>query len=225
MQVEIELGLHAGEAAHIDDAAENRGRFHGLHDDRPGQHVDDEIDAFAAGGGQHRIGPGRIARIEGEVGAELLQACAPRLVGRRADHQFGAHELCDLQAHQPDTGARPLDHHALARFEPAAGDERVVQREKRDRQRRRVFEAQALRNRVDASPVGDGVFGIATGAGAHDAFARLVLLNFGAGFDHLAGPFEPDRRADPAMAAMTALHSASVSVAVCHAPPTPCQSQ
>jgi hypothetical protein len=29
-----------------------------------------------------------------------------------------------------------------------------------------------------------------------------MTYNFGAGFDHFAGPFEPYRRADPAMAAM-----------------------
>src|SRR6266446_9801135 len=90
--------------------------------------------------------------------------------------------------------ARTLDHYVLAPLEPAGGDERVVQREERDRKRRRLFEAHALRNRIDASPVGHGVFGIAAGAGAHDALARLITCNFGAGFDHLAGPFEPYRR-------------------------------
>src|SRR5205807_9130637 len=93
VQVEVELGLHAGEAPHIDDAAADGGRFHRLHDDGTRQHVDDEIDAVAAGRLQHRIGPGRIAGIDGEIGAELLETCAARVVGGRADHQFGAHEF------------------------------------------------------------------------------------------------------------------------------------
>src|SRR5262249_32054106 len=35
MEVEVELGLHAGEAAHIDDAAEKRRRPHGLRNHWP----------------------------------------------------------------------------------------------------------------------------------------------------------------------------------------------
>src|SRR5260370_34748796 len=35
MEVEIELGLHAGEAAYIDDAAKKRRRPHGLRNNRP----------------------------------------------------------------------------------------------------------------------------------------------------------------------------------------------
>src|SRR6266542_5266870 len=35
MEIEIELGLHAGEPADVDDAAENRRRLHGLRDHRP----------------------------------------------------------------------------------------------------------------------------------------------------------------------------------------------
>ena len=77
-----------------------------------------------------------------------------------------------------------------------------MQRDQRDRQRRRLFEAHAVRHRVDASPVADGVFGIAAGAGAHDAVARRVSLDLGAGLGHLASPFEADRGADPAMAAV-----------------------
>src|SRR5262249_46123310 len=80
----------------------------------------------------------------------------------------------------------------------------VVQRDQRDRQRRRLFEAHAVRHRVHATPVADCVFGIPAGAGAHDAIAGPVALDFCAGFDHLARPFESDRRADPAMAAMGA---------------------
>src|SRR5437763_80754 len=32
MQIEVEFGLGAGEAAYVDDAAENSGRLHGLRD-------------------------------------------------------------------------------------------------------------------------------------------------------------------------------------------------
>src|SRR5262249_14224686 len=64
------------------------------------------------------------------------------------------------------------------------------------------FEAHAARHRVDAPPVADGVFGIAAGARAHDTAARLVVLHLGAGLHHLARPFEADRRADPAVAAV-----------------------
>src|SRR5262249_57867325 len=71
-------------------------------------------------------------------------------------------------------------------------------------QRARLLKAHAVRHRVDAAPVADGVFGIAAGARAHDAVARLVAAHLGAGFDHLARPFEADRRADPAVAAVGA---------------------
>ena len=102
MQVEVKLGLHTGEAAHIDDAAADGGRFHRLHDDWTRQHVDHEIDAVAGGGREHRISPGRIAGVNGEIGAKLLETRAARVVGGRADHQFGAHQFGDLQAHEAD---------------------------------------------------------------------------------------------------------------------------
>ena len=47
MQIEIDLGAGAGEAADIDDAAEQRHRLHRLRHHRPRQHVDHEIDALA----------------------------------------------------------------------------------------------------------------------------------------------------------------------------------
>ena len=56
-----------------------------------------------------------------------------------------------------------------------------MQRDERDRQRRRLFEAHAIRHRVDASPVADGVFGITAAAGTHDTLARRVSLDLVAG--------------------------------------------
>src|SRR5262245_25563902 len=77
-----------------------------------------------------------------------------------------------------------------------------MQRDQRDRQDRRLVEAHAVRHRVDASPVADSVFGIAAGAGAHDTVAWPVALHLSADFNHLARPFEADRRADPTVAAV-----------------------
>src|SRR5262249_62375131 len=48
----------------------------------------------------------------------------------------------------------------------------------------------------------DGVFGIAASARAHDTVARLVTRRLGAAFNHLARPFEADRRADSTVAAV-----------------------
>src|SRR5262249_15569947 len=59
------------------------------------------------------------------------------------------------------------------------------------------------RDRIDPSPVGDGIFGIAAGARAHHAVAGLdAALRFRAALDHLARPFEADRRADASVAAV-----------------------
>jgi hypothetical protein len=47
--------------------------------------IDDEIDALAAGCREHGVGPGGIARIDREIGAELGETRAPRGIGRGAD--------------------------------------------------------------------------------------------------------------------------------------------
>ena len=86
---------------------------------RPGHHVDGQVHALAAGRLQHLIGPFLVARVDREVGAELLQPRAARIVGRRADHGLRALHLGDLQAHQADAGACALDQHALAGLEAA----------------------------------------------------------------------------------------------------------
>ncbi len=141
--------------------------------------------------------------VDGEIGAEFLEPRAAGIVGRRADHQLGALELGDLQAHQPDARAGALDHHALAGLQPAGGDERIVQRGERDRERGCLLEAHARGHRIDAAPVADGVFGVAAVARAHDAIAGLEgALHLGAGLDHLARPLDADQRADAAVGAM-----------------------
>ena len=203
VQIEVELGLGAGEAADIDHATEQRHRLHGLRDHRSGEHINDKIDPFAVGRLQHRIGPARIARVDGKIGTEFLQPRPARVVGGGADHRFRAHELGDLQAHQPDARAGALNHHALAGTQAAGGHQRVVQGDERDRQGRGLFKAHAIGDRVDAPPVAHGIFGIAAGARAHHPVAGLeAALNLGAGLDHLACPVDADRRADATVAAV-----------------------
>src|SRR5262249_57079079 len=55
---------------------------------------------------------------------------------------------------------------------------------------------------VDAPQGAGGAFGVAAGAGAQDAVARLVAAPLGAGSAPFARPLEADRRADPAVAAV-----------------------
>jgi hypothetical protein len=57
MQVEIELALHAAEAADIDDTAAHAGRLHVGVRDIAGNLVDDEIDALTAGRFPHCLNP------------------------------------------------------------------------------------------------------------------------------------------------------------------------
>jgi hypothetical protein len=68
-------------AADIDDTAEHAGRLHVGVRDVPRNLVDDEIDALAAGRFLRRLDPIRRPRIEREIGAELLEPRAPRVVG------------------------------------------------------------------------------------------------------------------------------------------------
>ena len=102
MQVEIELALHAAEAADIDDTAEYAGRLHVGVRDVARNLVDNEIDAFAASRFLRRLDLVRRTRIEREIGAELLKPRAPRLIGRGADDKARAHQFRDLQRHEAD---------------------------------------------------------------------------------------------------------------------------
>ena len=205
MQVEVELALEAAEPADVDDAAEHGRRLHVLVGDAGRDLVDDEVDALAVGGLQHLLRPVVLRRVDGEIGAELLEPLAAAGVGRRADHEARALELGDLQAHQADAGAGALDQHRLARLQPAGGDERVVHGLQGDRQRRRLLVAHVVGgDGRDAAPVGDGILGIAAVAGAHHAVARLHALDLAADRLDLARELQPEHGARPAGAAVHA---------------------
>src|SRR6185295_9329163 len=105
VEVAIEFDVTAAETADVDDAPQYRGRFHVLVHRRSRNHVDDDFGTLAVGCLQHVLGPVRFARIDDEVGAELLEPRATRVIGRGADDELCAPELGDLQAQQTDPGA------------------------------------------------------------------------------------------------------------------------
>src|SRR5262249_33943054 len=96
VQVEIEVTMGAAEAADIDDAALDLGGLQVLVGDGAGNLIDDEVDAFAACRLQHLIDPAGVGGIDGKIGAEFLQPATAHGVGRGADHELCALELCDL---------------------------------------------------------------------------------------------------------------------------------
>ena len=49
--------------------------------DGTGYLIDNQIDARAAGCAQHLVDPGRVARVDGDIRTEILQARAPFRVG------------------------------------------------------------------------------------------------------------------------------------------------
>src|SRR5713226_6656630 len=73
VQIEIEFGAGAAEPADIDDAALDPGGREILAGNLARDLIDDQIDAFAAGGLQHLIDPAGIAGINREISAEFLQ--------------------------------------------------------------------------------------------------------------------------------------------------------
>src|SRR6266849_4584133 len=138
--------------------------------------------------------PVAASTASGQVGSlESMARSAPNSPSRARRAAFAA-LLGDLQPHQPDAGAGALDQDGLARRQPAIGDQRVMHRLQRDRQCRRLLETHVVgRYPADAPPIGDGVFGIAAAARAHDAVALLQpRRHLGAELDHLARPFEAD---------------------------------
>ena len=91
----------------------------------------------------------------------------------------------------------------LARLEPAGGDEGVVHGLQRDRQRRRLLVAHVVGgDGRDAAPIGDRILRIAAVARAHDAVARLDVLDLAADRLDLAGELKPEHGARPAGAAV-----------------------
>ena len=81
VQIEIEIAVGAAEAADIDDTSLDLGGREILVGDLARDLIDDQIDAFAAGGFEHLIDPAGIAGIHCEVGAEFLQPSSTRRIG------------------------------------------------------------------------------------------------------------------------------------------------
>ena len=156
------------------------------------------------------FGPVRVLGADGEIGAELLEPRAARVVGRGADHELRAHQLGDLQADDADAGACALHHHGLAGLEPAGGDQRVVQRVQPDRQGRGLLEAHAVGDFHGAAVVADRDLGVAAGRVAHHPVALLEVAHVGADLDHLAGEFAADRLAGRGAVAGVALGRAEI---------------
>src|SRR5215216_7103085 len=128
MQVEIELAFGTAEPADIDDAAEDFCRFEAAVNGRPRDHVDDEVDAIAAGGLLHVLGPFRVGGVDREIAAEFLEPSAAARISRCPHHYGGTQRLTDLQTHQADARAGALDKEGLAALEPAGSDDGIVQR-------------------------------------------------------------------------------------------------
>ena len=202
MQVEVEVAVGAAEAADIDDTAEHPGRREIPVGDGTGDLIDDQIHAPAAGNGQHLVDPAGVAGVDREVGAELLQPPAARGIGRRSDHRPGAFQPGDLQRHQADPRACALDQHRLTALQPAVGDERVVHRRQRDRQRGGDLEAHALRNRKQPLVIGEGVFGKRRAARSHHAIADLDAAGLRSQFDDLSRPLHAEHGAGATRAAV-----------------------
>ena len=191
VEVEVEVGVTAAQTPDIDDASQHRGRFHVLVRHGSRNHIDDNLGALAIGRFQHLLGPVGLARIDDEVGAEFLEPCASRVIGRGPDDQPRAPELGDLQAHQADAGARALDDDGFAGLQPAVGHDGVMHGAERDRIGRGLLPAHVVRrNSRGPAVIGDRIFGVATLADAHHPVARLEAFDLSPAFDYLARVFD-----------------------------------
>ena len=196
VQVEVELGGEAPEAAHVDDPPQHRRRLHGLIGEPARDLVDGEVHALAARGVTRLLDPAGVGGVQGEVRAELAEPCAPAGIARGSEHRARALEAGDLDRHDSDARACALDQDGLASSEPAVGDERIVHGLQRDGERCCLDHVGCSRGYgADAAPVGDGVFGVAAGARAHDPVAGPELGHLCADRGNFTGPFEARDRA------------------------------
>ena len=112
-----------------------------------------------------------MARDERDVRAEVGEARGALSGGRRADDPSGAEMPRHLHRHQADATGRAMDQHRFAAHQLAVADERVVRRLQRHRKDAAIGEVEPARKPIDATPVGDGVLGIAAAARGDDGIA------------------------------------------------------
>ena len=116
------------------------------------------------------------AVVDGLVDAEAADRVVLRGRGRAPD--LGSRELRDLSGGDADAPAGGLDQHALARAQAAVVDQPGVCGCVRDRQRRRLGVAPAVRDRDQRVAARHGELGVAAEARpAHDPLADLEVLD------------------------------------------------
>lgn len=90
MQIEVEFALAAAKSANIDNATENGCRLHIAVDETTRHLVDDQIYALSVCCVQYQIGPIRISRIDGKIGAIMLESGPAISARRRSYYQLRA---------------------------------------------------------------------------------------------------------------------------------------
>jgi hypothetical protein len=94
--------------------------------------------------------------------AQLRQAL---IVSGGADHQRCAHHPGDLHRRQAHRGTSAVDQDDVALLEASVGDDGIVRRHQRERQRRGFLDGQAKAFERDrAAMIRDRIFGIAARA-------------------------------------------------------------
>ena len=135
--------------AEFDEASRWREAFKAFFDEGAGQGVQHQIDAFAAGRRQHRVGKAQRTRIHHRAHAERFEVSA-LLRAARGGIDFGAEPLCQRDGRDADTAGAGMNEHALARAQPRQMMKRVISGEIDRGDGGRLFVAEIVGHAINA---------------------------------------------------------------------------